>query len=144
MPVPLSYVLPGPESVGDLVQRIADRDQAAFGRFYRRFVRAVFTEAGAVLGSPALAVAVTRAVFVEVWRLAPVSDLRSLDGRAWLTAITARRAADRLREVTASPDLGTGYDELLGRELALALGAAPPERLGSTAHPPDGLPLVAH
>ncbi|MEU4780243.1 hypothetical protein [Micromonospora sp. NPDC023633] len=36
MPGPTGYVVPGPESVDDLVRRIADRDPAAFGRFYRR------------------------------------------------------------------------------------------------------------
>ncbi|MEV4656529.1 hypothetical protein [Micromonospora sp. NPDC049301] len=127
MPVPPSYVVPGPESVNDLVQRIADRDQAAFRRFYRLLVRAVFAQVCESLGSPALAVAVTRAVFVEVWRLAPRSDSRQLDGVAWVTAIAARRAADRLREINGPTScLPTGYDDLLGRELAVMLKSERP------------------
>lgn len=123
MPVSPIYVVPGPESVNDLVKRIAGRDQAAFRRFYRRLVRAVFAQVCQSLGSPALAVAVTRAVFVEVWRLAPMSESRQLDGVAWVTAIAARRAADRLREIDGTmPALGVAYDDLLGRELAVALG----------------------
>ncbi|MEH0824209.1 MULTISPECIES: hypothetical protein [unclassified Micromonospora] len=127
MPVPPSYVVPGPESVNDLVQRIADRDQAAFRRFYRLLVRAVFAQACESLGSPALAVAVTRAVFVEVWRLAPRPDSRRLDGIAWVTAIAARRAADRLREINGPAScIPTGYDDLLGRELAVMLKSERP------------------
>ena len=127
MPVPPSYVEPDPESVNDLVQRIADRDQAAFRRFYRLLVRAVFAQVCESLGSPALAVAVTRAVFVEVWRLAARPDSRQLDGVAWVTAIAARRAADRLREINGPAScLATGYDDLLGRELAVMLKSERP------------------
>ncbi|MGS2618446.1 hypothetical protein ACVCAH_28540 [Micromonospora sp. LZ34] len=127
MPVSPIYVVPGPESVDDLVKRIADRDQAAFGRFYRRLAPAVFAQVCERLGSPALAVAVTRAVFVEVWRLAPLPDSRQLDGVAWVTVIAARRAADRLRQINGpAPCLATGYDDLLGRELAVALGPESP------------------
>ncbi|WP_406045757.1 hypothetical protein OG799_15545 [Micromonospora sp. NBC_00898] len=137
MPVPRSYVLPGIESVNDLVKRIADRDQAAFRRFHRRLVRAVFAQVCESLGSPALAVAVTRAVFVEVWRLAPMPASRQLDGTAWVTAIAARRAADRLRGINGpTPTLGTAYDDLLGRELAVALGTEPPAHARTSFHTP--------
>jgi DNA-directed RNA polymerase specialized sigma24 family protein len=133
MPVPHICVVPGPESVDDLVKRIADRDQAAFRRFYRRLVRAVFAQVCESLGSPALAVPVTRAVFVEVWRLAPMPASRQLDGITWVTAIAARRAADRLRQINGpTPCLDTGYDDLLGRELAVALGTEPLAQLGAS------------
>jgi DNA-directed RNA polymerase specialized sigma24 family protein len=147
MPVPSVDVVPGAESVNDLVNRIADRDQAAFGRLYRRLVRGVFTRVCESVGSPAIAVAVTRAVFVEVWRLAPMPASRTLDGLAWVTAIAARRAADRLREINdPTPGLGTGYDDLLGREFTVALGAEPPVQLGTSVRTPstDGLPLAAY
>ncbi|MEU4570174.1 hypothetical protein [Micromonospora sp. NPDC023956] len=103
MPVPSTHGMPVPETVTDLVRRIAARDQAAFGRFYRRLVRDIFTQLSDSLGSPALAVAVTRAVFVEVWRLAPTSASSDLDGLAWVTDIVARRAAEQLhhsRQIT--------------------------------------------
>ncbi|MEU4771698.1 hypothetical protein [Micromonospora sp. NPDC023644] len=129
MPGPTGYVVPGPESVDDLVRRIADRDPAAFGRFYRRLVPAVFAQVRESLGSPAPAVAVTRAVFVEVWRLAPLPGSRQLDGVAWVTAIAARRAADRLRETDGpAPRVATCYDDLVSRELAAVLNREPPAR----------------
>ncbi|MEV4465479.1 hypothetical protein AB0J51_17885 [Micromonospora echinofusca] len=127
MPVPTRYVVPGPESVDDLVKRIADRDPAAFGRFYRRLAPAVFAQVRESLGGPAPAVAVTRAVFVEVWRLAPLPGSRQLDGRAWVTAIVARRTADRLREIDGpAPRVATCYDGLVSRELAAILEGEPP------------------
>ncbi|MFC5922969.1 hypothetical protein [Micromonospora vulcania] len=108
------------------MRRIADRDHAAFGRFYRRLVTVVFAQVCGILGSRALAVAVTRAVFVEVWRLAPLPDSRTVDGVAWVTAIAARRSADRLREINGPvPRLEIGYDGLTDRELAVGLGEGP-------------------
>lgn len=139
MPVYPVYVVPGPESVNDLVKRIADRDRAAFGRLYRRLVRAVFTQACERVGSPSVAVAVTRAVFVEVWQLAPRCAAGQVDGLAWMTAIADRRAAERLREIggRTSP-LATEYDEFLGRELAAVLGGEPPALLGTSVSPTTG------
>ncbi|RKN41084.1 hypothetical protein [Micromonospora endolithica] len=140
MPVPPVYVVPGPESVDDLVKRIADRDRAAFGRLYRRLVRAVFVQVRDSVGSPSVAVAVTRAVFVEVWQLAPRHAADQVGGLAWVTAIAARRAEERLRGIdgrppplaTSSP--ATGYDAFLGRELTAALGE--PAALFGTSVPP--------
>ncbi|MFI6243200.1 hypothetical protein ACIBEF_25330 [Micromonospora sp. NPDC050795] len=96
MLVPSMRVAPDPETVTDLVKRIGDRDQAAFGHFYRCLVRTIFTQLSDSLGSTALAVSVTRAVFVEVWRLAPTSVSADLDGLAWVSDIVARRAAAQL------------------------------------------------
>ncbi|MFC8850310.1 MULTISPECIES: hypothetical protein [unclassified Micromonospora] len=87
----------------DLVKRIADRDRAAFGRLYRRLVRAVFIQVCESVGSPSAAVAVTRAVFVEVWQLAPSCTADQADGLAWVTAIAVRRVAERLRANDGRP-----------------------------------------
>ncbi|MGN9810932.1 hypothetical protein ACTMSW_16415 [Micromonospora sp. BQ11] len=126
MRVPPAYVLPGRESVDDLVKRIADRDRAAFGRLYRRLVRAVFIQVREGVGSPSAAVAVTRAVFVEVWHLAPRCAADQVDGLAWVTAIAVRRVGERLREIDGRrPPLISGYDEFLGRELTAVLGEPP-------------------
>ncbi|MEH0981455.1 hypothetical protein [Micromonospora sp. CPCC 205556] len=136
MPVSPAYVVPGRESVDDLVKRIADRDQAAFGRLYRRLVRAVFTQVSARVGSPSAAVAVTRAVFVEVWQLAPRCAAGQVDGLGWVTAIAVRRAEERLREIDVSPSpLLTGYDEFLGHILTTALSGEPPAQLGTSVPP---------
>ena len=134
MPTQRIYSAPVAESLNDLVNRVADRDQAAFGRLYGRLVRPIFAQVRASLGSPARAVPVTRAVFVEVWRLAPVSDARRDDVLAWVTGIAARRAGDRLRELDRQPPAG-GYDGHVGRELVAALGAEPHADPGATLPP---------
>jgi DNA-directed RNA polymerase specialized sigma24 family protein len=124
MPIPSIYIPPVAESLTDLVKRIAERDEAAFGRLYRRLVRPVFAQVRESLGSSARAVPVTRAVFVEVWRLAPVSHARHDDVFGWVTAIAARRADDQLRELgRRQPTAGTGCDGHLGRDLVATLQA---------------------
>ncbi|MFC6016327.1 hypothetical protein ACFP2T_08960 [Plantactinospora solaniradicis] len=124
MPLPPIYVPPAAESLSDLVKRIAERDEAAFGRLYRHLVRPVFAQVRESLGSSARAVPVTRAVFVEVWRLAPVSHGRHDDVLGWVTAIAARRADDHLRELgRRQPTVGTGHDGHLGRALVATLRA---------------------
>jgi DNA-directed RNA polymerase specialized sigma24 family protein len=68
-------------------------------------------------------VPVTRAVFVEVWRLAPASGPRRDDVLAWVTGIAARRATDRLRALDQHPPaVDATYDGHVGLELAAALG----------------------
>jgi len=126
MASPQIYSAPVAESLSDLVRRIGERDQAAFGRLYGRPVRTVFTQLRESLGSPATAVPVTRAVFVEVWLLARVSNARRDDVLEWVTAIAARRAADRLRVLHHQPPaIDTGHDERLGHELEAALPVDP-------------------
>ncbi|MFI7282597.1 hypothetical protein ACIBOV_20290 [Micromonospora chersina] len=124
--------------MNDLVKRVADRDRAAFGRLYRRLVRVVFIQVCATAGRPSVAVAVTRAVFVEVWQLAP-RYAGQVDGVAWVTAIAVRRAAERLREIDGrTSPLGAGYDEFVGRELIAALDGEPPVLLGTSVPPTTG------
>ncbi|WP_152037813.1 hypothetical protein [Micromonospora sp. B006] len=139
MPVSPVYVVPGPESVNDLVKRVADRDRAAFGRLYRRLVRVVFIQVCEVVRRPSVAVAVTRAVFVEVWQLAPRCAAGQVDGLAWVTAIADRRAAERLREIDGrTSPLDAGYDELVGRELIAALDGEAPALLDTSVPPTTG------
>lgn len=136
MPVPPASVTPNSESVNDLVKRVAERDRAAFSHLYRRLVHLVFSQVCEVVGRPSVAVAVTRAVFVEVWQLAPRRAAGHADGLAWVTAIADRRAADRLREIDSRlSGLGAGYDEFLGRELIAALDGEPPDLLGTSVPP---------
>jgi DNA-directed RNA polymerase specialized sigma24 family protein len=133
MPTSEIYALPGTESLSDLVMRIADRDHAAFGRFYRRLVRPVLAQTRGSFGSTPPAVRVTRAVFVEVWRLAPLFNPRSDDVLAWVTTIVARRVADRLRAPNSHASVVSGdYDGHLDRELSAALGHQPCANRGTT------------
>jgi DNA-directed RNA polymerase specialized sigma24 family protein len=110
------------ESINRLVRHVASRDRAAFRRLHRRLVHQIFTQVRVSVGDTASAVAVTRAVFVEAWRLAPTSAARHDDALGWLTAITARRVADRLRTIDAEPSaLAVIYDEHIRLALAAIL-----------------------
>ncbi|GFJ90737.1 hypothetical protein [Phytohabitans rumicis] len=81
-----------------LVIRIATGDQAAFRCLYAFQVMRVWRDAIRVLPHPVDARAVTRSTFVEVWHLAGHHvDDAWVDNRAWIAAITVRRANDRLR-----------------------------------------------
>lgn len=113
------------ESLCLLAKRIADRDRVAFGLLYRRLVGPVFAQARAGLRSAAIAVPVTRGVFVEVWRLAPVSDRHRGDVRVWVAGITAARIAARLPVPRGEPHVvDTSYDQHISCELASLLDAA--------------------
>jgi DNA-directed RNA polymerase specialized sigma24 family protein len=112
-----------PASYDRLVQRISDREPAAFLALYRLMVRPVFVHARDQLGDAAAAVAITRGVFVEVWRLAPIR--RRCDAQAWLLAITDRRVTEHRQSSARPAVLKAGYDEHIAAELAALL--MPPE-----------------
>jgi DNA-directed RNA polymerase specialized sigma24 family protein len=134
MPIPPIHFASAAESLDELLKRIADRDQAAFGRFYRRLVRPVFAQVRESLGSSAHAVPVTRAVFVDVWRLAPIHRAQHDDVLAWVRAIAVRRADDRLRELGhRPPSTDGGYEGQLGRKLVTTLQAGPPDTVSGPA-----------
>jgi DNA-directed RNA polymerase specialized sigma24 family protein len=109
-----------------LVRRIADRESAAFLALYRLMVRPVFLHSRTGLGDAGAAVLITRAVFVEVWRLAPA--MPRYDARAWLMAIADRRIAERLRSPGRPTGLMAGYDEHIAAELSALL--RPPRTIG--------------
>jgi hypothetical protein len=113
---------PSAEVCNRLLARVAARDPIAFRSLYHRLGRRVFQQAREGLGDTASAVAVTKAVFVEVWRLAPVSGARHRDAIGWVTAITARRVAERI-ESGVPRSILSGHDDHMERELAAVLNA---------------------
>jgi DNA-directed RNA polymerase specialized sigma24 family protein len=110
------------ESVSQLVKQIAGRDRRALRRLHRRLVHQILTQARTSLGDTASAAAVTRAVFLEVWRLAPISADRQNEAVSWLTEAASRRIADRLCVAATDPSFLIPYDEHVALELAAALG----------------------
>ncbi|MEV4516113.1 hypothetical protein AB0K00_45025 [Dactylosporangium sp. NPDC049525] len=110
--------------IGVLLERVAGRDAAAFVHLHDLMAGRILDLVGAETGDTAAAPAITRAVFLEVWWLAPLT--RPGDARSWLTAIAVRRSVEHLR--TPSGWFGPVYDRHIARELAavLAAGAASP------------------
>lgn len=93
----------------------------------RLLAHQIFAHVRAGLGDTT-AESVTRAVFVEVWRLAPASRLRRDDARTWLFAIADRRVAEHLRARGRPLPLAADYDQHVGLELDALLqqGAGAP------------------
>ena len=84
-----------------LVQRITERDFAAFEAFYEGFHRLVYAIAHQVLQSESGAEDVTQSVFITVWT-AP-HRYRGGSFRRWIAAVARNRALDVLR--AGKPDL---------------------------------------
>jgi hypothetical protein len=66
---------------------------------------------------------VTRSTFVEIWHLARHHlDDETAEVRAWVVAITARRADDRIRSGGEPSPHSAGYDHHTHCELVALLG----------------------
>jgi DNA-directed RNA polymerase specialized sigma24 family protein len=132
-------------SVDALLTRVAARDRAAFAAFFRRLVNPTFLQVRLSLGNTAAAVSVTRAVFVEVWLLAPHTDRH--DALGWVSSIASRRAADRLRAINhhhLSP-IGLDYETHTDAELVALLRPDPHAvfaRIEAARYECDGRPPV--
>ncbi|MFE4593494.1 RNA polymerase sigma factor [Streptomyces laurentii] len=82
--------------------------------FVRRFQRAVFGVAVAVVGDPQLAEDIAQQTFERAWRHAQMYDPRRGSVRTWLTAIAHHLAVDAIRARRASPVAPEDLDALLG------------------------------
>jgi len=84
-------------SDGDLLARIAARDDAALGLLYDRYSRLALGLAYRVLGDRGQAEDVVQEAFLSVWRRAASFDARRGSPRGWLTTIVHNAAIDRRR-----------------------------------------------
>ncbi|RKS71312.1 RNA polymerase sigma-70 factor (ECF subfamily) [Motilibacter peucedani] len=76
-------------------------DAAAFDLLYQATRRALWARADAVLHDPDLSEEVAQEVLAQVWVQASRFDPSQGAAMAWLSAITHRRAVDRVRSVQA-------------------------------------------
>jgi DNA-directed RNA polymerase specialized sigma24 family protein len=109
-----------------LVDRIAAGDRGAFRRLYALLALPVWRDAIRASPRPLDARAVTRSTFVEVWHMAPHHvDETGIDNRAWIAAITARHADDRLRATDNTSPLRDDHDGHTRQELIALLARRP-------------------
>ena len=95
---------PPVDQVGELLQRVAAGDQAAFARVYDLLAPRVFGLILRVLVDRAQSEEVLQEVFLEVWRSASRFAPNRGQGRTWVLTIAHRRAVDRVRAAQASSD----------------------------------------
>ena len=95
---------PPVDHVGELLQRVAAGDQAAFARVYDLLAPRVFGLILRVLVDRAQSEEVLQEVFLEVWRSASRFAPNRGQGRTWVLTIAHRRAVDRVRAAQASSD----------------------------------------
>ena len=101
--VPEDGDTPG-DRVGELLQRIAQGDQAAFARVYDMLAPRVFGLVLRVLVDRAQSEEVLQEIFLEIWQSADRFAPNRGQGRSWVLTIAHRRAVDRVRASQASSD----------------------------------------
>lgn len=84
-------------SEGNLLRRVAERDQAAFAALYDRVAGVLFSNAIHMLGDRREAEEVVQDVFLQIWTKAGAFDSELGSPLSWMLAITRNRCIDRLR-----------------------------------------------
>lgn len=97
------------QQLAQLLERIAQGDQASFAEFYRLTSRRVFGMARRVLIDPELSEDTVQEVFLQVWQNAAKFDPASGSPLAWLMTISHRRAVDRVRSSQSASEREARY-----------------------------------
>jgi RNA polymerase sigma-70 factor (ECF subfamily) len=82
---------------GELIERVADGDRAAFEELYRRYVRPVLGLAHRRIGDRGRAEDAAQDAFVAIWRSARTYDPSRGAGAPWLYAVARNAITDGLR-----------------------------------------------
>lgn len=81
---------------GELMQRIAEADQAAFAALYRRYQRSSISLALRICGERALGEDAVQEAFLAIWRRAHLYDRSRGEVRPWISTIVHHAAVDAL------------------------------------------------
>jgi RNA polymerase sigma-70 factor, ECF subfamily len=93
-----------PQTLEDLLLRVARGESLAFELLYDRVAGSVFGVIRRVLRDPAQSEEVAQEVLVEVWRTAARFDGDRGSASTWIHTMAHRRAIDRVRASQASHD----------------------------------------
>src|SRR5579871_6785493 len=91
----------------ELMQRIAQSDQAALSTLYQRYGGIVYSLALRVLQNSGPAEEVTQDVFLEVWNRPQIWDPTKGRLSSWMLTICRYTAIDRLRKDQRRPESST-------------------------------------
>jgi RNA polymerase sigma-70 factor (ECF subfamily) len=86
-----------PASLNDLLGRVADGDQVAFGQLYDQTSGRVFGLVRRLLKDSAQSEEVTQEIFLEVWQNSKRYDPNKGSAATWILTMAHRRAVDRIR-----------------------------------------------
>jgi RNA polymerase sigma-70 factor (ECF subfamily) len=87
--------------IGQLLARVALRDQAAFKQLYDTTVRCLLAIAVRLLRDPAWAEEVVQEAYVGIWNSAPNYSPAKAQPMTWLMTIARNKAMDALRSTTS-------------------------------------------
>jgi RNA polymerase sigma-70 factor (ECF subfamily) len=86
-----------PVSQNDLLARVADGDQEAFGQLYDEIAPRVLGLIRRLLRDSAQSEEVAQEVFLEIWQTATRYDANKGGASTWILTMAHRRAVDRVR-----------------------------------------------
>jgi len=109
---PLALAPPGGTDDAELLQRVANGEEAALRELYKRHAQVVLAHALTVTGDQPLAEEVLQDTMLAIWQHASTFRGRS-QPRSWIIAIARRRARDRLRKRRFSVANGNNIDNLV-------------------------------
>lgn len=98
---------PPAASDGDLIRRVVEGDEEAFGALYDRYAEVVFGAAIRFLGDRQLAEDVVQETYLAMWNRAELFDPQAGSLPGWLSTIARNRAVDRLRAAGRRPAMIT-------------------------------------
>jgi RNA polymerase sigma-70 factor, ECF subfamily len=100
-----------PDDSEELLARVAEKDQAAFGLVYDRYANSLFGIAIAMTGSHTDAEEVLQNAFVAIWNKASHFDRRRGAAGAWMAQVTRNQAIDSIRKRQRLSDLQRRYSD---------------------------------
>jgi len=86
-----------PASKEELLDRVAQGDQSAFGELYDQIAPRVLGLVRRLLVDRARSEEVTQAIFLEIWQTAARYEAQRGGASTWILTIAHRRAIDRIR-----------------------------------------------
>ena len=96
-----------PVSLNDLLGKVAEGDQAAFGTLYDQTSNRVLGLVVRLLKDHAQSEEVTQEIFLEVWQNAKRYDPTKGSAVTWILTMSHRRAVDRIRASQSTRDRDT-------------------------------------
>jgi RNA polymerase sigma-70 factor (ECF subfamily) len=96
-----------PVSLNDILSRVAEGDQAAFGELYDQIAPRVLGLVRRLLKDFAQSEEVTQEIFLEIWQNAKRYDPNKGGASTWILTMAHRRAVDRIRSSQSTRDRDT-------------------------------------